>query len=202
MGPTRTGQTPCLRRREFASEQLPRHACSVEADRGAKGPDMFWDIRWLKERVKKLLLWKRIEPFLPEWPLTATANGTSDYLVGMTLHCFILSVFVLSVAAARALVVLFRFACYISLHYAIYKGEIIPISEVSAEPVTVDQVREATIFDSSGLKIILVQSTPKISNRPPTPASRSRLTTTKSPPRDSESVSSQDCSNSFSFSSK
>ncbi|XP_059167266.1 uncharacterized protein LOC131949402 isoform X2 [Physella acuta] len=128
----------------------------------------------LRDKLKSALHWKIIEPFLPPWPRVTTGSATSDQIVGLTLHCFILSSFVLTVALAKVTYHLIRFLAFVTLNFVVFRGDVKPIVEEVNEAVTQDQLRDATIFDCSGLRVIIVQK--RLSK--PNPSS---LTTTTQP---------------------
>ncbi|GFR99654.1 hypothetical protein ElyMa_002797200 [Elysia marginata] len=87
-------------------------------------------------------------------------ESTADRLVGLTLHCVILSLAVMAAVLARWASRILRFGFYLALHSAVYKGSILPLREDSNEPVTREQLEDATMFDSAGLKIVLLQCHP------------------------------------------
>lgn len=98
--------------------------------------------------------WRRCSGEIPAF------ESPADRLVGLTLHCVILSLIVMAEKVTRWASRMFEFCFYLALHSAVYKGKISPIREDTSEPVTRQQLRDATMFDAAGLKIILLQYPP------------------------------------------
>ncbi|CAL1543769.1 unnamed protein product [Lymnaea stagnalis] len=132
----------------------------------------------LYDNVKRAVNCIMLEPYVPDLSFITTFHPTTDRIVGMTLHCFILSSIVLTMALIRLAMFSLKFACFITLNLAVFRGDI-------KDPITQEQLREATIFDTSGLKIIIVQYRTRNAPSP-------RLSLSPQRPRDSGSDSSQD----------
>jgi hypothetical protein len=66
----------------------------------------------------------RFEPYVPS--LASWSNySTKDRIIGLTLHCFILSAMVLGVVLAKASWFCIKFFCFVLINYAVFRGEIV-----------------------------------------------------------------------------
>nr|KAI8737103.1 hypothetical protein BgiMline_026257 [Biomphalaria glabrata] len=168
-----------------ARHSKPYHDLSVFQRSTESNESQTSTISHLKQTWEKISNWTIFLPYVPRLSFWSSCS-TTDHIIGLTLHCFILSLMVLGVALAKLTWIGFKLACFIFLNYAVFRGDIMPIQEDNSEPITHEQIQDATIFDSCGLKIIVLQKRTKRMNTPVL----SDLTPSR--PYDSGSDSSQD----------
>lgn len=118
------------------------------------------DVNWFTDRARAFLQWERLARYLPPWPDPHRPTPAVDRVVGLVLHCVILSAVVLGAALVRGARSLAKFVCYVTLHWYIYRGDILPICEGTPGPITLARIENATLMESHGFRVILISSRP------------------------------------------